>query len=57
MAKFFAQKCQGFEKMDKNKCPIFKTPYILATTCFQNVFYSIKLSKPVFRILRESIIL
>ena len=38
MVKFFAQKSQGFEKMDKNKCPIFKTPGILATTSFQNVF-------------------
>jgi hypothetical protein len=38
MVNFFAQKCQGFEKMDKNKCPIFKTQGILVNFDFQNVF-------------------
>jgi hypothetical protein len=31
----FAQKPQGFQKMDKNKCPIFNTWGILDTTSFQ----------------------
>jgi hypothetical protein len=34
----FAQKPQGFQKMDKNKCPIFNTWGILDTTSFQNRF-------------------
>jgi hypothetical protein len=33
--KNFAQKPQGFQKMDKNKCPIFNTWGILETTSFQ----------------------
>jgi len=38
MEENFAQKSQGFQKMDKNKCPIFNTPDILETTSFQNWF-------------------
>ena len=57
MEENFAQKSQGFEKMDKNKCPIFKTPDILATTSFQNAFYSLMLLFSDFYILYELIIL
>ena len=35
MEEIFAQKSQRFQKMDKNKCPIFNTPGILETTSFQ----------------------